>query len=67
MKYECSCSALFIDAEHKCVHKNVEVDRKKTLKSSNTKYFKLTVRYFFGKFINKNETAVIFLEIYTHQ
>jgi hypothetical protein len=29
MKQECSCSALFIDAEHKFVHE-VEVDRKKT-------------------------------------
>jgi hypothetical protein len=28
-------SALFIDAAQKCVHKMVEVDRKKTSKSSN--------------------------------
>jgi hypothetical protein len=35
MKQECSWSALFIDAEWKCIHKKLEVDRKKTLKSSN--------------------------------
>jgi hypothetical protein len=54
MKQECSCSALFIDAEGKCVHKKVEVDGKKTLKSSDTEYFKLTVHHFFEKVINKN-------------
>jgi hypothetical protein len=35
MKEEGSCSALFIDAERKCAHKKVEVDRKKALQSSN--------------------------------
>jgi hypothetical protein len=34
----------------------VEVDRLKTLKLNNTKYFKLTVHYFFKKFFNKNKT-----------
>jgi hypothetical protein len=32
------------------------VDRKKTSQSSNIKYFKLTVHYFFEKVSNKNET-----------
>jgi hypothetical protein len=33
---------LYIDAERKCVYEKVEVDRKKTLISSNVKYFKLS-------------------------
>jgi hypothetical protein len=31
-------SALFVDADGKCAHKNMEVDRKKNLKSSSIKY-----------------------------
>jgi hypothetical protein len=52
MKREYSCSALFIHAKWKCVHKRVEVERNKTLKSRNIKYFKLTIHYFFQKVIN---------------
>jgi hypothetical protein len=35
MREECNWSALFVEEVWKYVHKNVEVDRKKTLKSSN--------------------------------
>jgi hypothetical protein len=66
MKKEWNCSLLFIDSERKYLHQKVEVGRKKTLKSSNIKCFKLTVHYFFQEVINKNETVVIFLEIQTH-
>jgi hypothetical protein len=66
MKQEYSCAALFIDAEQICVHNKVEVDRRNTLKSSNIKYFKLTVQYFFMKVINKNESITMFLEVHTH-
>jgi hypothetical protein len=65
MKQERSCSASFTDAERKCVRKNVEVDRKETLKSSNVEYFKLTFHCFFEKIITKSETVIMFLEIYT--
>jgi hypothetical protein len=51
MKKECGCSALFNDADW---GEKIEVDRKKALKSSNIRYFKLTVHYFFEKVINKN-------------
>jgi alpha/beta superfamily hydrolase len=66
MKQECRCSALFIDAERKCVLKKEDEDRNKTLKSRNVKYFRLTAHYFFEKVINKNETVIMFLEIRTH-
>jgi hypothetical protein len=33
-----------------------EVDREKTLNSSNIEYFKLTVHYFYAKVMNKNES-----------
>jgi hypothetical protein len=62
---KCSCSALFLDAEQKCMLKKVEVDRNKNLKSSNTKCFKLTVHCFFEK-VNKNGSAVMFPEIHTY-
>jgi hypothetical protein len=39
MTEECGCSALFIDAEWKCAHEAVEMEGKKTLKSSIMKYF----------------------------
>jgi hypothetical protein len=66
MKQECRCSALFIDAEWKCVHKKEDERRNKTLKSRNIKYFGLIAHYFFQKVINKNETVIMFLEIHTH-
>jgi hypothetical protein len=48
------------EEEQKCVHKKVEMDRKKTLKSCNIKHFKLTVHYFVEKVINKNENIPCF-------
>jgi hypothetical protein len=38
MKEECSSSAFFIDAKWKCAHEKVEMEGKKTLKSSITKF-----------------------------
>jgi hypothetical protein len=54
------------DAERKYVHEKVEVHRRKTLKLSDIKYFKMTIRHFFEKIISKNETVIMFLEIHTH-
>jgi hypothetical protein len=61
-----NCSELLIDAERKCIRKNVEVNRKKTLKSSNIKHIKLPVNYFFEKVINKHQTAIIFLKVHAY-
>jgi hypothetical protein len=44
-------AALFLDAEWKCVHTNMEMDREERLISSNIKY--LTVHYFLRKSLIK--------------
>jgi hypothetical protein len=56
-----------IDTQQNCVYKKEEVDEKKVVKSSNIKYYELTVHHFFEKIINKDETVVMYLEIHSHQ
>jgi hypothetical protein len=48
------------------MHEKVEVHKRKTLKLGNMKYFKMTLHHFSEKIISKNETVVMFMEIYTN-